>query len=529
MKFLTTANRSGGVAFGKALVIEEAVIHALKNGPDITSYTGEDALLVISIATEHVLAGLKKEAVRDIHALAEIAILQDPMIRGAIRHNLFDSKLDLFNALDTAMRQVCEMFNDNDGQLPKNKVLIVNDIRKVFGIIKSFLLEGSTLNPLADMPPGTVVVAKEIAKEVIACINLENMAGMVSEFCAEHDKLDIFAKNNGFISLTGLDNCVKAIRTGDSLIIDGNNGKVIINPDEKTLQGYLSEEKEFRLKRSVRLDYKNKHIKVYGQAGTTNEVRIAAEYGADGISQFRSEFSYINRIGSAPDEKTLSQSYATAASFCKKSYTIIRLLDTDSSSRLPYLQYPDEENPLLGLKGIRYLIKNEELLKTQIRAILRVPAYIRIGLSIPMVTTPEEVIKVKNIIKECSEELTRKNVRINQGLPVGVIAETPACVFNIEEIAELCDFIDIDTDSLAGYILAADKGEETIDISDPAVGKAIRQIVEGAHKHGTSVGAGGSPLRDPRHLDCLLEMGIDYFSVPGPEIPAMKEAILNKE
>ena len=242
----------------------------------------------------------------------------------------------------------------------------------------------------------------------------------------------------------------------------------------------------------------------------------AIRAGAAGIGLFRSEFIYMagTRL---PDEEEQYSVYAAAAELCGARPLTIRTLDIGADKGLPYMTLPAEENPNLGIRGIRFCLKNPELFKTQLRAILRASARGKVKIMLPMVCLREEIVRTRTLLEECMRELDERALPYNKDIELGIMIETPAAVLEASELAELCSFFSIGTNDLSQYIMAADRGNSACsafcDYRHPAVLKAISMTVEAAHQHGIECGMCGEMASDSSQASLLKSLGLDYLSV----------------
>ena len=319
------------------------------------------------------------------------------------------------------------------------------------------------------------------------------------------------------------------IHDGDLLILDGEAGKILINPDESVLKEYM-----YKVASENSADYDpskevftedGERVWILGNAGNVEDVREAVKAGAEGIGLFRSEFLYMESEV-FPDEESQYKAYSEAARICGDRPLTIRTLDIGGDKALSYMPMMKEENPFLGYRAIRISLDMKEQFKAQIRAILRAGAEGNVRMMFPMITTLDEFRSARVLVDECIGELKAEGIPFDRNLMVGMMIETPASVLLAEEFAQMADFFSIGTNDLTQYIMAADRGNARIShLYNPgseAVTKAIGIVIEAGRKAGIEVSMCGEYAADPAATELLLSLGLRKFSVSAPAIRRFK-------
>ena len=316
-------------------------------------------------------------------------------------------------------------------------------------------------------------------------------------------------------------------------IVDGFKGCIIVDPDEETLKKYeeqaAAEEEKKRLLRELKgketVTKSGRKIKLYANIGGIGDLNFVKENDAAGIGLFRSEFLYLSS-NDFPSEDEQFQAYRTVAEMMAGKEVVVRTLDIGADKQIDYFNLDKEDNPALGYRAIRICLSQEDIFRTQLRALYRASAYGNIDIMFPMITSVWEVKRCKEICEEVKAELTAQSIPFKD-CSLGIMIETPAAVLIADELAELVDFFSIGTNDLTQYTCAIDRQnqhlERFFDAHHPAVLKAIRMTIEAGHRHNTWVGICGELGADPELTTSFVEWGIDELSMsPSSILPVRK-------
>lgn len=421
---------------------------------------------------------------------AHLEMLEDPLVRESYDSGI-RSGMDAPDALDAACKGVCDMFLGIDDEYLRARA---DDVRDVFGRLREAMCGVSDFR---EIPSGSVVVAEELLPSDLARLDLGGIAGLLCARGSSTSHVCIIAHAKGIPVQLGVD--ISGIREGDLVTVD--------DPHLGAMSGIAA-----RVRAAGR--------KLYVNAGNLDDVRSAISAGADGIGVFRTEFLFMGR-DSMPSESEQRALYLEALETCSGKPLIIRLLDVGGDKALPYLPMPAEENPYLGIRGIRFSLKHPELLEVQLQAICGAAFELRnrhpewfaggtpVRVMIPMVCVPEEIGSVREMLRGIAGD--------SMPVSLGIMIETPAAVFNAAELAAGCDFFSIGTNDLTQYVMAADRGNaalsELYDQFSPAVRRAVALTVEAAHAAGIPVGICGELASDPAATGWLIEAGLDSLSL----------------
>jgi phosphocarrier protein FPr len=483
------------------------------------------------------------QAERDLEALAlevggseagifeaQAMMLRDPELRQILRRTLEQNRGALF-AWISAVREVAKTYDTLDSHYLQARATDVLDI----GVRVLRLMQPNVLQPPAPVDP-VIVLATDLTPSQTVQLDASVVRGIVTERGSATSHSAILSRSLGIPAVVGIGKDIKQIMNDHALAIDGGSGKVWLEPDTNTRTALEAAEKHWRASKQTELEQSyapaisqdGVNVAVYANVASAYEAERAASQGAQGIGLFRSEFLFIDRQAPPGEDEQLA-AYAAAAKAFEDAPVIIRTLDVGGDKPLSYLHIPEEANPFLGWRGLRYCLETPELFKTQLRALCRASAFGQLQVMFPMVSTPDEVSAATNMLLEVQAELTAEGHAFDANMEVGVMIEVPAAVWHIERIASLVDFVSIGTNDLCQYIMAADRGNSRVaaiaNPFDPAVLRAIKHTADAVHAAGGKVGMCGEMAGDPAATALLLGLGIDELSMSAPRIPEVKAVI----
>lgn len=423
-----------------------------------------------------------------------------------------------------------QMFAAMDDDYMKARAADIKDISE--RLVRN--LSGGADADLSSMEP-SVIVADDLSPSETVQMDKEKILAFVTVHGSTNSHTAILARMMNIPALIGVPMKPDELKNGMTAVVDGFSGQVIFEPDEtvkaetkKRIEEEAEKQKllqELKGKENVTLDGRRIHI--YANIGSVGDMGYVLENDAGGIGLFRSEFLYLGR-NDFPTEEEQFQAYRQAAQMMAGKKVIIRTLDIGADKQVDYFQLGREDNPAMGYRAIRICLKQPEIFKVQLRALLRAAVYGNLSIMYPMITSTEEVKRIYEIVAEVEEELKAQGVQYR--IPEqGIMIETPAAVMISDRLAELVDFFSIGTNDLTQYTLAIDRQNERLDdFYNPhheAILRMIQMVVENAHKCGKWAGICGELGADPTLTEQFVRMGVDELSVAPSMILKLRKIV----
>jgi phosphotransferase system enzyme I (PtsI) len=533
---LTGYGVARGIALGRChlaesneLEIGEYRIEKQEVGKEIQRYrlaveAARDQLTELADRVKHSAAGPAAEIIE-----THIMMLADSTIRQSTEDHIRRKLCNAEWALQTQLEQILTEFRTIDDDYIRTRG---EDVKQVVRLVQSKLNHESTAEPLDSIPDrlaDTLVIADELTPGELAILHERGVAGIVTEHGGPHSHTAILASSLGIPAVLGVRRAQTLLREGETLVLDGGLGVVYADPDEAIRRHYHQVQRETRRFRksleSVRelpaVSIDGTEIGLHANAERGEELDTARQLGAHGIGLYRTEFIYLR--GAPPDEETQLAEYAAAVRRLKGLPLTIRTLDlgADKSTDSPdFAQLRSSANPALGLRAIRLCLRDTDLFKTQLRAILRASSLGPIRCLIPMLTSLHEIRMVLTLFDEAREELDERGHDYDPDLPIGGMIEVPAAAMALADLGRYLDFVSVGTNDLLQYLLAADRGDEQVahlyDLQHPGVLRLLRYIFREAGSQQLPVAVCGEVAGDRRFTRLLLALGLREFSMyPG--------------
>ncbi len=423
-----------------------------------------------------------------------------------------------------------EMFANMDDDYMKARSADVKDISE--RLVRNLAGEGDA--DLSSMEP-SIIVADDLSPSETVQMDKEKILGFVTVHGSTNSHTAILARMMNIPALIGVPMNLDEIHTGMEAVVDGFESKVIFEPDAEVRTAVESRIQEEREKAHMLLTLKGKEnvtldgqkVNIYANIGSVGDVGYVLENDAGGIGLFRSEFLYLGR-SDFPTEEEQFQAYRQVLQTMAGKKVIIRTLDIGADKQVDYFNLGKEDNPAMGYRAIRICLKQTDIFKTQIRALLRAAVFGNLSVMYPMIISVDEVKKIYEIVEEVRQELEAKGIPYKMP-EQGIMIETPAAVMVSEELAELVDFFSIGTNDLTQYTLAIDrqnaKLDDFYDSHHPAVLRMIKMVVDSAHKYGKWAGICGELGADLELTEQFMKMGLDELSVAPSMVLKVRKAV----
>lgn len=521
MEKFTGKSIFNGIAIGKILFYSKDGVQIFRHkvedtDAEIARYNKakEKAIEELNVIYEKAVkeVGEMNAAVFEVHAM----MLEDDDYNDSVKNIITSQGVNAEYAVATTSDNFSKMFAEMDDEYFQARAIDIKDISER---VLNILAGRSSENILGDEP--VIVVANDLAPSETVQMDKEKLLAFVTEEGSSNSHTAILARTMNIPALIGIK--IDREWNGKMAVVDGYNGELILEPDEATIkvmkerQEKIAKDREMlqtlKGKEDVTLD--GKHIKLYANIGSVADVANVLKNDANGIGLFRSEFLYLEN-DTFPTENEQFQAYKAVAENMAGKKVVIRTLDIGADKQVDYFGLDKEDNPAMGYRAIRICLKQQDIFKTQLRALLRASAFGNISIMFPMIISVNEVRQIKAIVAEVKEELISQGIVVGD-VELGIMIETPAAVMISDLLAEEVDFFSIGTNDLTQYTLAIDrqnsKLDDIYDSHHEAILRMIRMVVENGHKNNCWVGICGELGADTTLTEEFIKMGIDELSV----------------
>ncbi len=539
MKALSGIAASPGIVIGKAFVVdsEEIIVDKkiIKDSAiprEITRF--QDALTMTRAEIIKIRDKISQEmgkAHGDIFN-AHLMVLEDRTLIEEVMERIKKDRLSTEFVFSQALRKYIQSFSKIDDEYLRERVSDITDVGR--RVLRH--LVGEKHVSLSDLQDRVIVVAYDLAPSDTAMMHRKNVIGFATDIGGRTSHTAIMAKSLEIPAVVGLENATRQIKSGDTLILDGNQGLVVMNPSATDLHKYKQEQvryQEFnrglkRLKDLSCVTKDGRRIDLAANIELPEETPSVLSHGADGIGLYRTEFLYMNRPD-LPNEEEQYLAYKRVVLAMSPKSVIIRTVDLGGDKFLSHLEMPHEMNPFLGWRAIRFCLARPDIFKIQLRALLRASAHGKAKIMYPMISGVGEVRQANKLLEESKAELRSKKIHFDEEVEVGAMIEIPSAALTCDILAAEVDFFSIGTNDLIQYALAVDRINEKIaylyEPAHPAVLRLLKMIIETGHAKNIWVGICGEMAGDPVLTPVILGLGIDEISTSPVMIPEIKKII----
>ncbi|EEP7699350.1 phosphoenolpyruvate--protein phosphotransferase [Listeria monocytogenes serotype 1/2b] len=521
---------SDGIAIAKAyLLVEPDLSYEKTEVTDVESEVKRfESALEVS-RTE--LSMIREKAAKDLGEDkaqifdAHLLVLNDPELTGPIEESIKNSKTNAETALQETTDMFIGMFESMDNEYMRERAADIKDVRKR---VLSHLLGVTIPNP-ALIDEEVVVVAADLTPSDTAQLNRNFVKGFVTDIGGRTSHSAIMARSLEIPAVVGTKEVTASVAKNDIVIIDGLEGNVIIHPTEEQIAHYEKIKSDFALQQAEWDKLKNEktvskdgvHVELAANIGTPNDLEGVISNGGEAVGLYRTEFLYMGR-DNFPTEEEQFEAYKVVVSGMDGKSVVVRTLDIGGDKTLPYLELPEEMNPFLGFRAIRLCFANEELFRTQLRALLRASVYGNLKIMFPMIATVNEFRQARDILLDEKAKLKAAGTEVSDSIELGIMIEIPAAAVLADQFAKEVDFFSIGTNDLIQYTMAADRMNERVSYLyqpyNPSILRLVKMVIDASHKEGKWTGMCGEMAGDQTAVPLLLGLGLDEFSMSASSI-----------
>lgn len=533
MKIYQGKSVVGGIAIGRIVLLKENEMQAtqskLSSTEELERFKQAKAKAIEEINTLYQKAlkevGDEEAMIFEVHSM----MLEDLDFNEFIEDKILQGSSSMESVIE-AREYFSTLFSQMDDEYMKERSADIIDISNRVLKILSGVKDREVLEP-------SIILADDLSPSQTLQMERSNFLALVTRYGSTNSHTAILARTMGIPACIQMhfDESVD----GEMAILDGESGKLYINPSKELLEEFGAKREKILQEQSQLQNYKGKEtitqsgkkIMLYANIGNLEDAKSALQNDAEGIGLFRSEFLYLQK-STYPTEQEQFEAYKEVLELMEGKKVVIRTLDIGADKKIDYFDLDFEENPALGYRAIRICLDRVEIFKTQIRALYRASVYGKLSVMFPMITSLWEIVEIKKILASVREELESEGVEY-ANFELGVMIETPASALIAEDLAKEVDFFSIGTNDLTQYTLALDrqnpKLEKFLDPHHPALLKLFEMVVEAGHKHQCWVGICGELAGDLSITQRLLEIGFDEFSVSPNSILGLRKNILSMQ
>jgi phosphoenolpyruvate-protein phosphotransferase (PTS system enzyme I) len=530
---------SPGIAVGRALIYKREPF-SIDTSPVAKDEIGKEVerfrtgLAAAKCQLEEIVEGARKlvgEAEAGIFR-AHICMLEDPCFYEDVLGRIREAGLNAEAAVHTVLDELCKSFDGVEDEYLKERTADIMDISERLILSISGMRPGETGYISKDV----IILAADLSPSDLALFGKKRVGGIALQAGGRTSHTSIMAKALGIPAVIGLGAGLACAADGEPVILDADSGILFLSPTGELLAEYTQKKNglqgEYMMPECANqpqaITVDGKRIQLAASAGTIKDVCRAARAGAEGVGLLRTEFLFMDATVLPSEEEQLT-AYQQVMEEMKGKPVIIRTLDIGGDKQLGYMDFPRETNPVLGWRGVRVSLDKPQLLKQQLRAVLRASNHGRVLVMYPMITSLWELEKMNEYLEQCKQELKDEKIPFDDAIPVGIMVETPAAAIMVDQLAKAVDFFSIGTNDLTQYTLAADRcNPKLVNLYQPlhpAVLRLIHNVIAASHKHGKWTEICGEATADRCAAMIFIGMGVDQISTEVAAIPAIREII----
>jgi phosphotransferase system enzyme I (PtsI) len=472
--------------------------------------------------------GAKDAGIFDAHLL----VVEDRTLIDEVLRMLTRDKKNIEHIFQTVANRYSKTLSEIDDPYLRERALDIHDV--THRVIQNLM--GKSSHSLSSITTPHILVAHSLTPSDTAQLNRALVLGFATDAGSKTSHTAIMARSLSIPAIVGLHDASVTLATGDLVLLDGYNGLLIVNPSDQTLWQYgeieqqqgIVEEKLTELRETASTTADGRHVILSANIELFDDVEFVKKNGAEGIGLYRTEFFYINKT-ELPTEEEQFETYQKVAREVLPNSVIIRTLDLGGDKFMSALQHPEEMNPFMGWRAIRFCLERVDIFKVQLRAILRASATGNVRMMYPMISGLQELRRANEILDECKRELSIEGLAFNPQMEVGAMIEIPSAAVIADLLAKEVDFFSIGTNDLIQYSIAVDRVNERISYlyepTHPAIIRLIKMTVDAAHANNLWVGVCGEMAGDILLTPLLIGLGVDELSTGAAVVPRVKRAV----
>ena len=528
---------SSGIAIAKAyklvmpdltvtkVTVEDADAE-IKKYDDAMTQTAKELESIKEAAAKNLSA--EEAAVFDAHAL----VLQDPELKSQVEDKIKNEKINAAAALEEVANMFIAMFESMDDAYFKERAAYIKDVSRR---LLDNLLGKSLPNP-ALIDEEVVIIADDLTPSDTAQLNKNLVRGFATNIGGRTSHSAIMARSLEIPAVVSCKTITEDVNENDMIILDGEAGIVIVNPNEEEIKEYQAKREAFiaykeelkKLKNEKSITLDDHHVELVANIGSPKDIQAVLDNGGEGVGLFRTEFLYMESAELPTEEQQFSV-YKEVLEGMNGKPVVVRTLDIGGDKKIEALPLPEEMNPFLGVRAIRLCFQKEDIFRVQLRALLRASVYGDLRIMFPMIATLDEFRKAKGILLEEKEKLVNEGIAVSDNFQVGIMIEIPAAAVLADQFAKEVDFFSIGTNDLVQYTFAADRMSSGVSYLyqpfHPSILRLIKHVIESSHKEGKWTGMCGEMAGEAIAAPLLIGLGLDEFSMSATSILAQRKLI----